>query len=231
MEEKNETPVVFDPAMEQQLTKRNAQYVFDLRKALKATSVAPETQTTEIERVITTLVEVQKTGRTARQEFGTVNEFIANIGKTPKKPREIVMWKMVLDNSLMLLMFLAILAAVFGFMSTKTTASGVSAYGIITMPVAAIAGGFAFYIIYRYVNQYDQPGGDRSKRPGFWKATSITGAAFIGWFVLISFVSVIPSSINLTLPPVVCLAIAVVTFFVRRYLKQRYNLQGSIMVR
>lgn len=60
--------------LEQNLTKRNEQYIFDLKKSLKAANLSEEELALALHGILPELVAGQKTGKTARQLFGTVSE-------------------------------------------------------------------------------------------------------------------------------------------------------------
>ena len=60
--------------LEQQLTKRNQQYIFDLKKSLEAANLSEEEKTIALHEMLPVLVKEQKGGKTARQLFGTVSE-------------------------------------------------------------------------------------------------------------------------------------------------------------
>ena len=60
--------------LETQLTKRNQQYIFDLKKALNAANLSEEELAVVLHEMLPVLVREQKSGVTARQLFGTVSE-------------------------------------------------------------------------------------------------------------------------------------------------------------
>ena len=60
--------------LEKQLTKRNQQYIFDLKKSLEAANLSEEEKTVALHEMLPILVQEQKGGKTARQLFGTVSE-------------------------------------------------------------------------------------------------------------------------------------------------------------
>ncbi len=60
-------------SLETKLTKRNQQYIFDLKKSLEAANLSEEEKVKALHDILT-LVAEQKGGKTARQLFGTVSE-------------------------------------------------------------------------------------------------------------------------------------------------------------
>ena len=61
-------------SLETKLTKRNQQYIFDLKKSLEAANLSEEEKVKALHDILPTLVAEQKGGKTARQLFGTVSE-------------------------------------------------------------------------------------------------------------------------------------------------------------
>ncbi len=89
-------------ALEQELTKKNQQYIFDLKKSLAAANLSEEEKAVALHDMLPLLVQEQKAGRTARQLFGTVSERTEAILNKPEEVKEtkpVFMW---LDNALLI---------------------------------------------------------------------------------------------------------------------------------
>ena len=88
-------------SLETKLTKRNQQYIFDLKKSLEAANLSEEEKVKALHDILPTLVAEQKGGRTARQLFGTVSERTEAIINKPAEVKNsstpLLMW---LDLSL-----------------------------------------------------------------------------------------------------------------------------------
>ncbi|MGX7197363.1 DUF1129 domain-containing protein [Enterococcus olivae] len=212
--------------LEKQLTKRNQQYIFDLKKSLNAANLSEEEKTKVLHEMLPVLVKEQKGGRTARQLFGTVSERTEAILSTPETPTEssspLLMW---LDNTLLILGIFGLIMGVMGIFVEDST----QVYGLITLIVMAMAGGWVFYLMYKYMYQYEHPGADKSKRPKMWKSILIMMGAFFVWVGSIALSSMlIPTSINVILDPVYLVIIGAAAVGVRFYLKKRYNIIGSL---
>lgn len=214
--------------LETQLTKRNEQYVFDLNKSLSAANLSEEAKVLAFSEILPELVDGQKTGKTARQLFGTVSERTLAIIDKPEPVRESTMWEMWLDNALLIFGFLAITTGLLGLFSKKSAGA---TYGIITLFVAAISGGYAFYLMYKYIYQYERPGADKSKKPGVLKTGVIIFFAFMAWFIIFTASSLITPTINLQFVPVVNVALGAIAIGIRYLLKKKYKIQGSILMR
>lgn len=209
---------------EQKLTKRNEQYIFDLKKSLIAANLSEEAQTMALHEILPSLVEGQKAGKTARQLFGTVSERTeAILSKPEEKPESpaLLMW---LDNTLLLLGVMMIILSV----TTTFSKAQSQQLGLVTFIVTAMAGGYLFYMSYKYIYQYDRPGVDKTKRPGWLK----TGVALMGAMVLMLLAftgsAFLPSFLNPVLDPVIVISLGVIVLIARYFLKKKYNMKSSL---
>ena len=205
--------------LETQLTKRNEQYIFDLKKSLRAANLSEDLQAIALNNILPELVEGQKTGKTARQLFGTITERTELILAAPEPSKASTKYQMWLDNSLMMFAFLSMLAGVLPMISKQNAST--QQQGILTILIAAITGGYAFYLIYQFVYRYDRPGADQTGRPGTFKGLAIMVGIMLVWILIYVGTVVIPPSINITLEPVISVALAAVAFGVRYFLKNK----------
>ncbi|MDR2833096.1 MAG: DUF1129 family protein, partial [Streptococcaceae bacterium] len=110
-------------------------------------------------------------------------------------------------------------------------ADGRSTYGVITTVALSLAGGFFFYMMYHFVYQYDLPGADRSKRPGFAKIGLVLFGSVLGWLALFGATILIPPSINFYPPGWVMIVVGLLAAAGRFYLKKKFNIRSSMMTR
>ncbi|RHH68425.1 DUF1129 domain-containing protein [Vagococcus sp. AM17-17] len=215
--------------LEKQLTKKNDQFIFDLKKILDEEGVeVDERQKIEtFNTMLKELVEGQKTGLTAKHLYGTPTEAVVFITTKPAAPLKTNFGSMWLDNSLLLFTFLSVMTGIL----TMVSKSPQPTQGILSITIGAMSGGLSFYLIYRYIYIYDMPGADRSKRPGVWKTGGIMALCFIPWLMIFSLSAFIPHAINPSLDPVLTLILGVVAFGIRYLLKKKYNIQGSMFLR
>jgi uncharacterized membrane-anchored protein len=199
-----------------QLTKKNDQFIFDLNKALEGSDISEEKKVLAMNDMLTKLIEGQKTGVTAKQLYGTPTDAIETIVNTPEPMPEMSFGKIMLDNFLMLFTFLTVITSLLALFSKTGTGS---TQGIVSLILGGISGAFSFYLIYRYIYVYDEPGADRSKRPGAFKTGGIMAVSFL------------PSAINPVLDPVLTLALGAASFGLRYWLKKKYKLQGTMFMR
>ncbi|GMC00435.1 membrane protein [Enterococcus thailandicus] len=213
--------------LETQLTKRNQQYIFDLKKSLEAANLSEAEKVNALHDMLPVLVKEQKGGKTARQLFGTVSERTESIISKPVAPKKsstpVLMW---LDNTLLLLGLLSIMIAITGFFSRETA----PAYGISTLLFGSAIGGWVFYMMYKYIYQYEYPGADRSKKPGMLKTLLILGGSTLVWVIAFSATTLLPPVLNPVLNPIVVIVIGAAALALRYYLKKKYEIVGSLSV-
>ncbi len=212
--------------LEKQLTKRNQQYIFDLKKSLEAANLSEEEKAIALHEILPVLVKEQKGGRTARQLFGTVSERTEAILNKPEEVKEtkpVMMW---LDNTLLILGIFGIMMGIMGLFARDSA----QVYGIITFISMAMVGGWVFYIMYKYMYQYERPGADKSQRPKMWKIMLILMGSFFLWIATIAVTSLLPTSINIVLDPIILAVIGAAAIGLRYYLKKKYNIVGSLSV-
>lgn len=217
-------------ALEAQLTKRNEQYIFDLKKSLDAANLTDHEKQLALHEMLPTLVTEQKNGVTARQLYGTVSERTDAIINAPAEAaaQSNSVLLMVLDNFLLLFGMLAVMTSImdqFQFGNAKT-----NSFGLVALLVGSIMGAVVFYLMYKLIYQYEQPGADRSKKPKVWKSMLILGGAIVAWAFLFSMTMYMPASINPVVDPLLMGAFGVAALGLRWWLKKRYNIVGSLAV-
>ncbi|MDR0921442.1 MAG: DUF1129 domain-containing protein [Lactobacillales bacterium] len=212
----------------EKLTKKNQQYMFDLNKQLENGNVSEETKVRKFAEMLPEIVEHQKSGQTARQLYGTVSERATEIiGKPEDKSIKKVTTKpalMWLDNFLLLLGLMGIMLGILGIVGRNKGTQ----FGIITLFAMAAVGGLMFYVMYKLVYQYEAPGADRSKRPGWFKTGLILVVGMFIWILSFTLTAFLPSVINPFLPSPVILVIGALAIGARMLLKKKYNIASSM---
>lgn len=213
--------------LESDLTKRNEQYIFDLKKALKAANLTEEEITLALHEILPNLVAGQKSGQTARQQFGTVSERVAYVLAKPKETKESEPWKMWLDNTLL---FFAMLAILNGIMNLVSKGQGMTA-GLLSLVATSATGGLIFYYMYKWIYQYEKPGADKSKKPKMWKSMSILALGMVVWIFIYSGSMLLPNVLNPVVNPIVLVALGGAAFAGRMWFKKKFDIQGSFFNR
>ncbi|MGO3732147.1 MAG: DUF1129 domain-containing protein [Vagococcus sp.] len=231
MEEQTKTElqekVAANRELEKQLTKKNDQFIFDMKKLLSDADFDEEKKVVALNDMLIALVNGQKTGATAKQLYGTPTEAAQLIVEAKEPLPEMTFGKMWLDNTLMLFVFLAVMTGTFSMISKNAQAT----QGVLSILIGAMSGGLSFYMIYKYIYVYDLPGADQSKRPGVLKSGLIMALCFIPWLLVFSFAALIPSAYNPSLDPTMTIALGVAAYGVRYLLKKQFGIQGNLFMR
>ena len=222
--EKLQEIVAENRELEKNLTKRNEQYIFDLKKSMKAANLSEQEQTLALHDILPVMVEEQKSGKTARQLFGTVSERTESILNKPVEKKESTPLLMWLDNAMLLMGALALMMSI----ASLLFKGRMQQMGLLALVIGSMVGGYALYLMYKYVYQYDRPGADKSKRPGFIKSGSIMVGAMFLWIITFSAAALLPQTINPVLDPVVMIVIGGAVLAARYFLKKKYNMQSSL---
>ncbi|WP_071130384.1 DUF1129 domain-containing protein [Enterococcus timonensis] len=212
---------------EAKLTKRNEQYIFDFKKALKAANFTEEETIVALHDMLPELVAGQKSGVTARQQFGTVTERVTAILAKPRAADETAPWKLWLDNTML---FLAMLTVLNGVMNLFAQGQQITS-GITSIVLTSMMGGIIFYYMYKWIYKFQRPGADQSQKPKLWKSMSILAVGMVAWIVVYTGSMLLPPIVNPTLQPIPLIIVGAVAFAGRWYFKKTNNIKGSFFNR
>jgi uncharacterized membrane-anchored protein len=209
--------------MEQQLTKKNEDYMFHLKKALAETKLSPEKQAEAYQEMLPQLIQGQKHGQTARQQFGTVTTRVADIISGPKKDNTPTSnrWLITLDNSMMIFMIFSLLYGITGYIGSEKAAQN-SQMGLVSLILIAVVAGFGTTELLNLVSP------DKTKHIVWWRVILYAIAMVVGLMALYALTNLIPSVANPTLPSWLYLVLGIIVLFVRIYVKKRYNITGTM---
>lgn len=209
-----------------ELTKRNAEYMRQMRRSLNDTQLSGEKKKAVLDEMTTTLLAEQGRGTTARQLYGTVQEHtesIINPKKTPAERQKANYWITSLDNGLMLFMIFCLMYGIMGLIGAGTAKNSQGAMGITAILATSIVGGLGVSKLFEYL----APAKGQPKT-SLWKKIAWSVLAVIVWMFVFTTVSMIQGPLNPVLPGIAYLAIAVIVFFVRLWLKRRFNITTSL---
>lgn len=209
-----------------ELTKRNAEYMRQMRKSLNDTKLSGEKKKAVLEEMTNTLLTEQGRGTTARQLYGTVQERTQEIvdpKKTPVEQQQANYWISSLDSGLMLFMIFCLMYGIMGLIGSDTPKSSQGAMGVTAILLTSVVGGLGVTKLFQYlVPVKGQP------KVSLWKKIGWSVLAVVVWMFVFATVSYIKGPWNPILPGIAYLAIAVVVFFVRMWLKRRYKITTSL---
>ena len=208
----------------QTLTKRNEDFMFRLRKELKDSKLNDEQRQTAIIDTETKLLAGQKTGKTAKQLFGTPTQRLTELVEGPKKEKIEAQnnnyWLRALDNALI---FVALFAAMYGIMMAmqpKTIEQAPGPAGVLSIILTSAMGGLGISYIYKIMAK-------QKKRPSIWKQGGITIVAVILWMIFYTSFAMLPKIINPILPIYGYISLAIATFALRWYLRRKFQITGG----
>jgi uncharacterized membrane-anchored protein len=212
-----EAPTVDVDALLQQLTKKNDEYVFKLRRILSEHQYTEAQQRQLLASMLPEMVEAQRQGKPATQLYGPVTVKADSLINAPKPKKKVPFWLSGIDLSLF---FISIFALIYGIMAYIRPKQMTGASGIASLLLMAIAAGF----IFTYYNQWTHK--PKKERPKTW-LLMLAGVA------LVMLASIASSSLALLKSPLtnpspwpVYLGLAVVSYGAHWYLKRRYQLDG-----
>ena len=120
-----------------------------------------------------------------------------------------------LDNTLLLLGLLTIMLAAMSLFSKGTA----QPLGLTTYILGAMAGGYVFYLMHKYVYRFDRQGGDKAN---VWlvKTTAILFGGMFLWIAVFAGSAMLPPVINPILDPMIALVIGALAFVARYFFKK-----------
>ncbi|MFD0896792.1 DUF1129 domain-containing protein [Loigolactobacillus binensis] len=207
----------------EELTKRNQDYLFHLKKALAETKLTPEKQQAAIDDMVPQMLAAQKKGQTARQLYGTVAERVTAIIEGPKADPNAPQnkWLLMMDSSLMVFMvFNLMYGLMFLFSSRSKVQTGQA--GILSEVILAVVAGYGIMMMQ---STFAVRG---SKRPPIWRLIMYGVIFFIVLTGTYTLVMLIPGPLNANLPATVYIVIGAVTLAARLYLKRRFNIKNTV---
>lgn len=215
------------------LTKKNEEFVFQLRKQLERQGVAKDKRPEIIDDTIAQLVEGQKSGKTAKALFGTPTEYVKEL-KNPKKDdkganhmskRSIRL--LAVDNTLI---FLSIFTFMFGLMFWLSPASMKMAHygssGITAILIVAISGGLLFGYVASQLQPVKKKGKWVQEKPTWFRVLTVAFGLVV-WLAVYMASSLLPNIINPRLTPWLYIIIGAITFIGDLYFRRRFHITGS----
>ena len=213
-----ETEQVDVDALSKQLSKKNADYLFKFKRALKEEDVSDEKQAEMPAEMLPEMLEAQHKGQPATQIYGPVSTKINQLLHAPKAPVKTSLQLQMLDNALIfLIMYLAFNGIAAQFSSKNSNAM----IGITSIVITAAMAG----VIMTYPMRYTQM--PKEQRPPFWKMALIVVGLTLAFVAAYGVTILIPGFMNPVLPAWIQIVIAALLIVVRIYIKRRYKITGT----
>lgn len=218
------------------LTRKNEEFMYQLNKQLDVQGVKADKKPEMIERTISQLKEAQKTGKTAKQLYGTPTKHAHDLLHPQKGTtgHELSSFGLLfVDNSLMFMAIFALMYGLLAFFSPDAFADQkrVGTAGITAMIIIALTGGAAF----AYMAKATQP--VKNKKTGRWvrkplgKRFLYIALAFVVWLGIYFLCSFLPNVINPQMNKWAYVIIGVAAFGGDLYFRRVFNVVGSAFAR
>ncbi|WP_390409039.1 DUF1129 domain-containing protein [Lacticaseibacillus jixiensis] len=222
MADKKNTPEEVQPevdveALLSELTKKNDEYVFKLRRILKEHQYTDAQEHKVLVDILPEMVEAQRTGKPATQIYGPVTVKADSIINAPKPRPHVSLWLSGLDLSLLFASIFGLMYGIMGYFKPKAVQTSSGLASVIVMAV------MAGYIFAYYNDWARQPKGKRTKT---WLITVGAFAAILLGSFLSTGLSQIKSPITSPAPWQAYAVMTVVGYGAHWLLKRRYKLPG-----
>ncbi|MFO8069207.1 MAG: DUF1129 family protein [Alkalibacterium sp.] len=218
VEKEKENATLFD-----QLTNKNQEYMIKLNRQLDDANMSGERKTVILNDMLKNIVAEQANHVTARTLYGTATDQARFLiegkkGVIEQPVERSESWKIYLDGALLLGGMFAIITGI-----SYLTGNEEAGLGFVTLLLNFILGGFAVMIITKYA---PKPG----VKGGFLKYILATTSTMVIWIMLMAFgTALIPPAINPVIPGPYTLAIGLLAFLAKWYLKKRLDIKGTLI--
>jgi len=210
-------------ALFDQLTNKNQEYMIKLNRRLDDANMSEERKTIIFNDMLKNIVAEQANHVTARTIYGTVTDQARYLiegkrGVVEKPVERSEAWKLWLDGALLLGGMFAVITGISYF-----TGNEEAGLGLMTLILNFILGGFAVMIITKYA---PRPG----VKGGFLKYVLATTLTMVVWIMLMAFgTALIPPALNPVIPGPYTLAIGLLAFLAKWYLKKKLDIKGTLI--
>ncbi|AQW20710.1 hypothetical protein PL11_001650 [Lentilactobacillus curieae] len=203
------------------LTKRNAEYMFKFNQALGGVKLKDEQKSELVDQMVKDLLEGQKSGKTARNMWGTVDQKIDNVVNPPKKAANPVRdyWPNAAYNTLLFFTIFNLLYGITFLFSKNAAATTMGITGII---LSSIIAGLGIPLMTMLIAP-----GVKHKYSLPIRILFIAGF-FVVWMAVFFIAGLIPRVINPILNPYVYIALGVLSIGGSVWFKRRYNITGGL---
>lgn len=213
-------------AFYEDLTSKNSEYFYKLRKALSSRGLADNDITQALNPLLKEAFEKQNQGQPARQLFGRVNEradLIAYGEITDDSPDQAVAfspdWQLYVDGGLFVGGIFALISGVTASFSGDPSTSQL---GLLSLIANFVIGGFVMLAITKTAPRPNQ-------QNNYLKYFVASIGSIAAWAILSALINLYaPPAINPILPSSVCIIIGALALVGKWLFKRHYNVQGGV---
>ncbi|MEE8824491.1 hypothetical protein LASUN_23040 [Lentilactobacillus sunkii] len=205
------------------LTKRNAEYMFKFNQALGATKLSAEKKSDAVQTMVQQLLEGQKSGKTAKNMWGTVDQKVENTVHPPARPADPRRdyWKNAGYNAVLFLTIFFLMYGVLYFLPTKGSAHA-PMMGITGILISAAVAGLGIPI----VTMMFTPG--VKHKFSVWIRIILVILFLIVWMGIFTVASILPTVLNPVLNPIIYIVLGVLSGAASFFIKRHYNITGGV---
>lgn len=205
------------------LTKRNAEYMFKFNQALGATKLSADKKNEAVQTMVQELLEGQKSGKTARNMWGTVDQKIETTVHPPARPADPRRdyWKNAGYNAVLFLTIFFLMYGVLWFLPTKGGQHS-PMMGITGILISAAVAGLGIPI----VTMMFTPG--VKHRFSIWIRIILVVLFLIVWMGIFTLSSILPPVLNPVLNPIVYIVLGVLSGVAAFFVKRQFNITGGV---
>lgn len=205
------------------LTKRNAEYMFKFNHALGATKLSAEVKHNTVQSMVEELLEGQKSGKTARNMWGTVDQKVETTVHPPARPADPHRdyWKNAGYNAILFLTIFFLMYGVLYFLPTKG-GQHAPMMGITGILISAAVAGLGIPI----VTMMFTPG--VKHRYSIWIRIILVVLFLIVWMGIFTVSSILPTIMNPVLNPIIYIGLGVLSGVGAFFVKRHFNITGGV---
>ncbi|MGF2385649.1 DUF1129 family protein [Lentilactobacillus otakiensis] len=205
------------------LTKRNAEYMFKFNQALGATKLSADKKNETVQTMIQELLEGQKSGKTARNMWGTVDQKVETTVHPPARPADPRRdyWKNAGYNAILFLTIFFLMYGVLYFLPTKG-GQHAPMMGITGILISAAVAGLGIPV----VTMMFTPG--VKHQYSVWIRIILVVLFLIVWMGIFTVSSILPTVMNPVLNPIIYIVLGVLSGVGSFFVKRRFNITGGV---
>ncbi|MEJ6347767.1 DUF1129 family protein [Holzapfeliella sp. He02] len=222
--QKEEPKAVDHAALRQELTKRNAEYVYRVEKFLQGQQLTTEQAEQKVNDHLEEMIQEQRKGRPANKVYGSASQFANQLLNKKAKPEgatyaDYPYWQLAVDSGLFYAVMFSVLLGIMTLFTANRPAA--SQFGVLSVLMIAIL----FGVMMPYYNIMMQK--PKSERPKWWKLLLYFIIVIVIYMGLTSATMYLPPVINPTPSGLGFIILAAVLFAVRYGFRKYYNIKYS----
>lgn len=211
-----------------ELTNKNNDYVFKLRKLLMEAGYTEADADAKIDAILPEMIKNQRIGKPATQIFGSPSFQVDQLLHPKQKPTELKYWMRSVDWTFLYLVILGVLFGIMGLMPNSNTKNNGSS-GLLSLLIMSVAFGFllTWFTDEMQAARDRRKNGEKAKMN--WNMIWKGALATIGVLFLVSVTAFINPALNPVLPAWGYLLLAAAAYGARYLFRRHYHITGRLM--